>query len=56
MNDIMPYSNIVGPRDCCIEWSKSDRERQILYDIAYIWNLKKDINEIIYKKEIELQI
>ena len=21
-------------------WSKSDRERQILYDITYIWNLK----------------
>ena len=30
-----------GPRDCHIEWSKSDRERQISYDIAYIWNLKK---------------
>ena len=21
-------------------WSKSDRERQILYDITYIWNLR----------------
>ena len=30
-----------GPRDCHTEWSKSDRERQISYDIAYIWNLKK---------------
>ena len=29
-----------GPRDCHIEWSKSDRERQISYDIAYMWNLK----------------
>ena len=28
------------PRDCHTEWSKSDRERQ-LYDIAYMWNLKK---------------
>ena len=22
-------------------WNKSDRERQILYDITYMWNLKK---------------
>ena len=26
-----------GPRDCHTEWSKSDREGQILYDIAYMW-------------------
>ena len=30
-----------GPRDCDTEWSKSDTERQISYDIAYLWNLKK---------------
>ena len=30
-----------GPRDCHAEWSKSDRERQISYDISYTWNLKK---------------
>ena len=29
-----------GPRDCHTEWSKSDRERQMSYDIAYMWNLK----------------
>ena len=28
-------------RDCHIEWSKSDRERQISYDNTYMWNLKK---------------
>ena len=28
-------------RDYRTEWSKSDRERQISYDIAYMWNLKK---------------
>ena len=22
------------------KWNKSDRERQILYDITYMWNLK----------------
>ena len=29
-----------GPRDCHTEWSKSDRERQVSYNIAYVWNLK----------------
>ena len=26
------------------EWNKSDRERQILYDITYMWNLKNNTN------------
>ena len=30
-----------GPRDYHTKWSKSDRERQISYDITYIRNLKK---------------
>ena len=34
-------SNMDGHRDCHTEWSKSDRERQISYDITYMWNLKK---------------
>ena len=34
-------SKIDGPRDCHTEWSKSARERQISYDITYMWNLKK---------------
>ena len=29
-----------GPRDCHIEWSKSEREKQISYNIAYMWNLE----------------
>ena len=44
------------PRDYIIKWNKSDRERQLSYDIVYIWNLKKnDINELIYKMEIDAQ-
>ena len=36
--------------------SKSERERQILYDITYLWNLtKNDTNELIYKTEIDSQ-
>ena len=34
-------SNMDGPRDCHIEWSKSDTERQISY--VYMWNLKKRV-------------
>ena len=32
---------------------KSDRERQVSYDITYRWNLKYDTNEPIYETEIE---
>ena len=30
-----------GPGDDHTKWSKSDREKQILYDITYMQNLKK---------------
>ena len=30
-----------GPRDYHSKWSKSDKGRQISYDITYMWNLKK---------------
>ena len=29
-----------GPRDYHTKWSNLERERQIPYDITYIWNLK----------------
>ena len=49
-------SNMDGPRDYHTKWSKSDRERQILYDIAYTWNLKKkDTNELFYKIALDSQ-
>ena len=34
-------SNMDGPRDYHTKWCKSDRGRQISYDITYMWNLKK---------------
>ena len=40
------------PRDYHTKWSKS--ERQIPYDITYIWHLKYDTNEVIYKIETDL--
>ena len=32
------------------EWSKSDKEEEISYDIPYMWNLKRN-----YTKELNLQ-
>ena len=32
------YRLLDGPRDGYTEWSKSDIERQISYDIIYMWN------------------
>ena len=51
-------SDMDGPRDCPTEWIKSDRERQISYDIAYMWNLKKKKgkNKLILKTEIVSQM
>ena len=40
------WSNMHGSRECHTEWSKSDREGEILYDIPYMWNLKNDTNEL----------
>ena len=42
-----------GPRDD--HTNKSERERQIPYDITYMWNLKYSTNEPLYKKETDSQ-
>ena len=34
-------SEVDEPRACYTEWSKSEREKQILYINAYVWNLEK---------------
>ena len=33
--------------------SKSERERQIPYDITYMWNLKYGTNDPIYRTETD---
>ena len=33
------YSNMDGPRDSHTKWNKSERERHIVNDITYTWNL-----------------
>ena len=44
-----------GPRDYHTKRSKSERERQISYDITYMWTLKYDTNEHIYETETDSQ-
>ena len=34
-------SNMDATRDYHTKWSKSERERQIPYNITYMWKLKK---------------
>ena len=47
-------SNMDGTRDYHTEWSKSEKE--VSYDITYMWNLKtKDTNELIYKIKTDSQ-
>ena len=50
-----------GPRDDHTKWSKSERERQISYDVAYMWNLKKmvpihETDSQIQKKNLQLPV
>ena len=42
-------SNKDGPRDYQTQWSESERERQITYDITYTWHLKHGTNGLTYK-------
>ena len=44
-----------GSRDDHIKRSKSDRDRQIPYDITCMWNLKFDTNEFIYETETDVE-
>ena len=44
-------SNMDGTRDSHTVWSKSERERQIPYDIIYIWNLIYGTNEPVHRNE-----
>ena len=38
-------NNMDGPGGYYAKLNKSDRERQILYDFTYMWNLNKKTNE-----------
>ena len=53
-NEIMPFAATRMDLEIII-LSKSERERQIPYDITYMWNLKYDTNEHIYETETDSQ-
>ena len=44
-----------GPRNYYIGWSKSEREKQILYINTYMCNLENSIGKLIFKADIETQ-
>ena len=46
-------SNMDGIRDCHTRWSKSERERQIPYNITYMWNLNFCTSKSTYKTEMD---
>ena len=54
-NEIMPFAAIWMDLEILI-LSKSEREKQIPYDITYMWNLKYDTNELIQETETDSQI
>ena len=53
--NIVICSNMDGRRDYHTKWDKSDRERQIPYDVTYMCSIKYGTNEPVYKTEIDLQ-
>ena len=48
-------SNMDASRDYHTKLSKSERERQVPYDITYRWNLKYDTSEPTYEAETDSQ-
>ena len=54
-NEIMPSAATWMDPEIIILSEVSEKERQIPYDITYLWNLKYDTNELIYKIETDSQ-
>ena len=38
-----------------IYWVKSVRQKQIPYDITYMWNQRYDTSELIYKRVTDIE-
>ena len=56
-NEIMPFAATGMEGEIIILSAvKSEGERQIPYDIIYMWNLKYNTNELIYETKTDSQI
>ena len=44
-NESFAFYNMEGLEGYCGRCNKSDREREILYDITYMWNIKNKTNK-----------
>ena len=55
-NEIMPFASTwIDLEIIILSKISQTREIQISCDITYLWNLKNDTNELIYKTEIDSQ-
>ena len=56
-NEIMPFAATWMDLEIIIHLlrSKSERERQTLYDTTYMWNLNCGTNELVYETETDSQ-
>ena len=54
-NEIMPLEATWMDLEITILSEVNQKERQISYDITYMWTLKRDINEVIYETETDSQ-
>ena len=52
-NKILPFAATWMDWEGIMVSEISQTERQILYDITYMWNLKYDTNELIYETETD---
>ena len=54
-NEIMPFAATRMDLEIIILSEGSQRERDILYNITYMWNLRYNTNELIYQTKTDLQ-
>ena len=54
-NEVMPFAATSMDLESIILSEISQTERQISCDITYMWNLKNDTIELIYKTETDSQ-
>jgi hypothetical protein len=47
--EILPFSTMsTNPRGHYTKWNKTDTKKKNMHDIAYMWNLKKEVKKVKY--------